>query len=224
MWLVVVTAVATFIATCLLKVLDVLVEGRGSWARRAIRADVDLLVALPESVRDGLAGQALTRRIETALARFGDVAEIAEGSTAEGLPDDGEVPSRPEVRSAESEAVRRAAFRREVQTADIRLFACIAAGLGLAAVVAMVVVTNLADHRGGSPQVQNILAVAVLFGLSALMVPVSWLTTWLAPKRVERRWRDDGEALPAPTTDAVKVHPERAQRRRPPGGERRGAG
>lgn len=181
MW-VVIAGVGGFIATVLLRVVDVLVEGRGAWARRSIRADIELLEALPKDLRDSDGAGALRLRIDQELAAFGAL-RAAPPSENGGVDD------------ADVAAWWRARFEREVKVVERRVLV----GVGLALVVGGMAWT-ITDADVGTTITPLKVALSAVVGIAGgmlLSTVIVGVAHWSAVQVVERRWHRAGQPLPA---------------------------
>jgi hypothetical protein len=185
MW-VVIGGILTLIATVLLKVVDVLVEGRGSWARRSIRADIELLEALPAEVREGTGGQSLRRRIDNALVLFGAFA-AAQDTAEEATP--------PAADPRVAEASRRAQFAREVDLLEVR-FAMWIGGVVVVLMAVAVILSPNADPSEDSTPWAAAAGGSIALGI-ALAVVLLTTARLLAVRVVRRRWRKAGRTVPS---------------------------
>lgn len=82
MWAAILVTAAGVVAAVLIKLFDLIIEGRGSWSRRSIAADVELLKALPDELRETDSARALRARIEQSLLTFGIKSEDADDPKA----------------------------------------------------------------------------------------------------------------------------------------------
>ena len=166
MWPVVV-GVGAFVSAVLLRIVDLVIEGRGSWVRRSIAADVALLNQLDESLRAGEAGKALERRVSEALVLFG-AADV----------------------DADEEQKRVRQFDRDVDHLEVRVHVVM---LGLLVVAGLAPLFT--DGRPApSPSGQDWL---VILGLAtALAVLEMKSAKWIARSLVKRQWKRDGQRLP----------------------------
>lgn len=174
MWLLIIGGTVTLIGGILLKAADLLIEGRGSWARRAIAADVQLLTALPDAIRGGEGGKALTSRIEHALLQFAGDEETGDADL--------------------DELFAELDFRKEVTRLEVAALGCFAVVLLVAAVV--LVFTWPEASRGGDT-VNPWFLIGILPGMPVLAFAIASGMQVVAVRVVRRRWRRRGWEIPA---------------------------
>lgn len=180
MW-VVIAGIAGFVATVLLKVVDLLVEGRGSWARRTIRADAELFDGLPEEVQKGVGGAALRRRIDDELVAFSGVT-----GTHSAASDD----------SPEAEAERQ--FRKAVADLDLRVTAAMTAILIVSLGTWLLArLEDFSDEHTAYTPLQWVVLTVVGLGMGFAVNGMMWRASHgLARRIVKRRWHKAGRPLP----------------------------
>lgn len=163
-------AAGAFVSAVLLRVIDLLIEGRGSWSRRSISADVALFNQLPPGMKKAEAGHALRRRIEDSLLTFGSS----------------------ETDESEEHALRRQ-YERDVDLVDVRLNVTVLGSLVVVGLIVMLTASPDADQESSSSAIGWILAVGIAIGFAVVELKTANL---IAVAVVRSRWRRSGRRVP----------------------------
>lgn len=158
------------VVAVVLKIVDLVAEGRGSWTRRAIAADVELLKALPPELRSSSAGTALQGRVERSLAVYS-----AEQPTNEDYRRPAPMPS----------SDRSSGLNQVISNRAQSIFLKILLVQGLLAGTLSILIPDAATDR----ETNWIVVVGVLICLSAVEILVAYrFARW----QVTRHWRQQG--------------------------------
>jgi hypothetical protein len=173
----VVGGLLTLIAGIVLKVADMLVEGRGAWARRAITADVELYNSLPDGLRNGVGGVALEGRVEAALVAFSGQREADHDSSS--------------LQEEIDDLLREMRFRREAVRVELVLQITPIVGGGIIATFFSKATQNEPDIIG--------LPLTILLTVISAAGAIGYMVVahFVALEYVRRRWTRDGLEIPA---------------------------
>lgn len=199
MWVLLGGVVAS-IFTVLLRVVDLIIEGRGSWARRSIRADLELLAALPDDVKAAAGGEALQRRIEQSLITYGisepetSVSPTVPGTHQEVSERIQDLRERSAARAAENE------FRREASRLEALI--SLSVSLVLVAATSFGFWASARDGSSGLNKMDSTNDWLVVFATAAaLAIPMTFglmaASRRIAIRVVRRRWTNASRTIPA---------------------------
>lgn len=169
-------AIAGIAGAALLKFLDLLIEGRGAWGRRTIRANVELWQSLPDEIQTGAGGTSLREHIDASLLDF---SSRGEGDSTGGADFD--------------EMARRREFRRDVW----RVETIIQATLVLLALTYLAVSFAVSGVEKSTNLESGKQFVIVLLAGTAGAISVMAAARFAARAFVKRRWKKAGRRLPS---------------------------